>query len=797
MRALITFLIVLGIICAQQADAYTLRGDFEGASCENVVISGDNVTFTTKPFPNGTANSYFHCVVEGAQGRTLNFRVNINSTTSADDFSTHVNAYVIYNYMQPNSIEKPKLVTLDGAFGTYANFSFTIEQNTAHIVSRIPMPFSYIDQMINEFSGNPYFKLAAHVNPLVQDGIVGYSPGTATQPNGLPVKVIIITDSSVPEANKKPVYLRFGPHYSTEQTCPHQAEGLIRNLLSNDSLADSLRKNFTWIIAPLVNVDSAFYGLSALNSLGTDLENCGQGEFDPPKLNQSCPENFGIFQYAYQWIHNKGPLYYSYECHSGAAGRYGYRSMRDSLWAHKHAGIMDAISGLKHTGDYYTLPIMVKNVELWNDYSLGSGWDYRFFEITDEDGWNGVNLVTDAGLVPFDYTRSSMQRLGWDIAKTIATALNRDAVVGTVSGTVRDVDQTVLPGTEVTLASYSASRNTAIDGNPLQFKAVTDLHGRYIFDYVAQGSYRISASRSNYLTSSLENVGVLAGTDNVRIISLTPNNQAPELSNIAVSLGSSNSVEVSWTSSTPCASRVEYGPTTAYGNQVTSSAYETNHRHALPNLQASQTYYYKISCTDKSTRQTHTTPATVSTSITQLALNGALSGALPVSSSGKFSATLRATKTVGEDASIIVTLGQDPNNYYQIEARTYRNFDSRFRYKQINGLKEFPWGIVFTQYVNGKMVYAKEIYGDLGPKFLDIYDKDFPLQIIFRPWGCSVTAFGGSLQATYSDRPLLVDEYAISSHGLTLSLGNMAYSTLAETVDVGQPGMPSGLRVLN
>jgi Carboxypeptidase regulatory-like domain/Zinc carboxypeptidase len=774
-----TFLLIQAL--ASNSFAYTVRGDFENGSCENVVISGNNVSLSPKPYPNGLANSYFHCIVEGAQGLTLNFTVNLNSNTDADDFSHFVNAYAIYNYLQPSSIERPKLVTLSGSNNTIASFSFTIEQDFVHIVSRIPVTHSYINNFITSLSGNPY---------------VTVLPSIGVSPAGLTIKGVTITDSSIPDVNKKAVYLRFSPHYSAEQSCPHQAEGLIRYLTSSESLADILRKNFIWHVVPLVNVDAANYGLFAGNSLGTDLENCGHSTFDPPVSNVNCPENFGVYNFAYQWIRNKAPLYYSYECHTGAGGKYGYRQMRSTIWSYKHAWIFNYLSGLRHTSDDYNLPIMVRDVESWSDYVIESGYDYDAFEITDEDGWNGVNLVSDSGLVSYNHDRKSMQRMGWAIAKTVATALNKNLVVGKVVGVVQDQSGNPLPGTEIKLSSYATSMNTAIDGSPLVIKKLADLSGEFSFDYIAQGSYRLEVARSGFQAKAIENINVLAGNIRQQNVILVQDAQQPlSISNISASLLPNNSAEIAWTSNRACAGKVDYSTSVVYGSQVTSTQYLINHRLTINNLQPSGNYNYRITCTESNSQIVQSSNQTFANFISQLELGSVLIGNLPTSSSGLMKFTLNAGRTTGTEAFFFIKLVQDASNFYQLEGRSYEHFDKRYRYRPINGQRDFVWGVVFSQYVNGKLVFAEELEGDFGLRTTEIYDKDFPIQISFRPWGVEVSGFGDTIQSTYSDRPLQINSYAITSADLNLNISKLTYSNSAQLVNDSRPMQPFNLQI--
>jgi len=60
----------------------------------------------------------------------------------------------------------------------------------------------------------------------------------------------------------------------------------------------------------------------------------------------------------------------------------------------------------------------------------------------------------------------------------------------------------------------------------------------------------------------------------------------------------SHSVHIRWTTDEPSDSRVEYGTTTAYGQEVSDASFVTEHDLVIHGLQASTTYHYRVSSTD-------------------------------------------------------------------------------------------------------------------------------------------------------------------------------------------------------
>lgn len=72
----------------------------------------------------------------------------------------------------------------------------------------------------------------------------------------------------------------------------------------------------------------------------------------------------------------------------------------------------------------------------------------------------------------------------------------------------------------------------------------------------------------------------------------------PALTSIEATSISDNSQNISWQTNVPASSRVEYGPTTSYGSNVTNSTLKTSHSLNINGLAAGTTYHYKVISTD-------------------------------------------------------------------------------------------------------------------------------------------------------------------------------------------------------
>lgn len=88
---------------------------------------------------------------------------------------------------------------------------------------------------------------------------------------------------------------------------------------------------------------------------------------------------------------------------------------------------------------------------------------------------------------------------------------------------------------------------------------------------------------------------------------------APQISNIAVSSISANSVKISWVTSEKATTEVKYGTSTDYSSSSWSRSLGTSHGVTLKNLQPNTTYHYQIIARDFWGNRTVSTDASFST----------------------------------------------------------------------------------------------------------------------------------------------------------------------------------------
>jgi Zinc carboxypeptidase len=87
---------------------------------------------------------------------------------------------------------------------------------------------------------------------------------------GRDIPLVTITDSRVPDAEKKRAFILGGTH-GAETASIYGVEGMMRFLLTEDPLAQEMRRKVVWKFIPIHNVDAAAEGLDRRNAGGINL----------------------------------------------------------------------------------------------------------------------------------------------------------------------------------------------------------------------------------------------------------------------------------------------------------------------------------------------------------------------------------------------------------------------------------------------------------------------------------------------------------------------------------------------
>ncbi|HVQ43946.1 MAG TPA: Ig-like domain-containing protein [Candidatus Saccharimonadia bacterium] len=231
-----------------------------------------------------------------------------------------------------------------------------------------------------------------------------------------------------------------------------------------------------------------------------------------------------------------------------------------------------------------------------------------------------------------------------EIKARVVTQQNTDpwALAGVM---IRD---TLAPGAKETLAAMTPGHGAAFDYRTATGGSTTYVNGAaatvpYWMRLVRAGT-TITASKSTNGTAwtSMGSATVSLGTTAYVGLAVTSHNPSalgtatfdnvsftgqstadttpPVISGISVSGVNPNGATVSWTTSEPATSQIEFGPTTAYGSSTTlNSSLATAHTQVVPDLASATTYHYRVKSADAaanlatSADNTFTTPTPADT----------------------------------------------------------------------------------------------------------------------------------------------------------------------------------------
>ena len=87
---------------------------------------------------------------------------------------------------------------------------------------------------------------------------------------GRDIPLVTITDRRVPDSGKKRAFIIGGTH-GAETASIYGVEGMMRFLLTEDPLAQEMRRKVVWKFVPIHNVDAAAEGLDRRNAGGVNL----------------------------------------------------------------------------------------------------------------------------------------------------------------------------------------------------------------------------------------------------------------------------------------------------------------------------------------------------------------------------------------------------------------------------------------------------------------------------------------------------------------------------------------------
>lgn len=134
-------------------------------------------------------------------------------------------------------------------------FEKTFEEDTVYVAYYTPYNYSFLQERLSEWEESEFVKLDT----------LGFTE------HNLPVQEMVLTDTSVPDENKKRVWIHARTHPSETPSSWH-FDGIVQELLKDDDAVDYYRKNIIFYLYPFNNPEGVFYGRSRTNYYGVDQE---------------------------------------------------------------------------------------------------------------------------------------------------------------------------------------------------------------------------------------------------------------------------------------------------------------------------------------------------------------------------------------------------------------------------------------------------------------------------------------------------------------------------------------------
>jgi len=150
-------------------------------------------------------------------------------------------AQMVYSYDGDNWLRFTNHTYSDGIY----TFTGTFTSDEAYVATFFPFSYTEMQDYTNTVDASPW----------AAKSTLGLSE------QGREVPLLTITNSSIPDSDKKVVYI-IGRQHSAETCSSHMLRGMIDFLISDNLDAQRMRDNFVWYIVPMVNPDGVYLGKS-------------------------------------------------------------------------------------------------------------------------------------------------------------------------------------------------------------------------------------------------------------------------------------------------------------------------------------------------------------------------------------------------------------------------------------------------------------------------------------------------------------------------------------------------------
>eukprot|EP00826_Nyctotherus_ovalis_P021673 TRINITY_DN1703_c0_g1_i14.p1 TRINITY_DN1703_c0_g1~~TRINITY_DN1703_c0_g1_i14.p1 ORF type:complete len:726 (-),score=163.06 TRINITY_DN1703_c0_g1_i14:217-2394(-) len=197
------------------------------------------------------------------------------------------------------------------------SFTHTFKYDNDKVYFSFFKPYSYT-RMLN---------FLAQIDLCIKDNTIIYKRQVLCNSLlDLPVDIIFITSSKECAIEKTYIVITARMH-SSETAGSYKVQGIIKFLLSNDAVAESLLCNHIFLIVPMVNADGVVFGNNRCSLAGNDMNRCwgNPSKNQEPIIHKLKAELRNIYKLnknqilIYSDLHGHSRLYNSflYACHKG------------------------------------------------------------------------------------------------------------------------------------------------------------------------------------------------------------------------------------------------------------------------------------------------------------------------------------------------------------------------------------------------------------------------------------------------------------------------------------------------
>ncbi len=234
MKNILTIVVLFNSIIFSQIK---FDADFESGNLANVSTS-DSVAFSLATVSD-IGGRWFYFRISGVKEKLIKVTIE-NSDVNRPMYSYNNSTFVRFS-----ATESPK----------YNYFEKTFSEDTVYVAYYTPYNYSYLQERIGDWSNSQFVKVDT----------LGFTE------HNFPVQEIILTDTSFPDENKLRVWIHARTHPGETPSSWH-FDGIVQELLRDNSVIDYYRKNIIFYLYPFNNPEGVFYGRSRTNYYGVDQE---------------------------------------------------------------------------------------------------------------------------------------------------------------------------------------------------------------------------------------------------------------------------------------------------------------------------------------------------------------------------------------------------------------------------------------------------------------------------------------------------------------------------------------------